>query len=374
MRTFGRFKAFTLVELLVVIAIIGVLIGLLLPAVQAAREAARRSHCASNLKQAGLALHNYADANRTLCFKQGGTGTGEPNFPPPPPQLQSNWECRSGWTSLSVYMEQSALYNMMSRPYDANGDGTMDYMAFGPYPWTSSHPGNTLIYVPWVTQIPTIRCPSDSARPAGSSSVAWTSYAFCCGDTVNDNNAGTLRGAFGSFAATTTFADIVDGTSSTLAFGERCVGSDPAYLASGGEVKSRVSAPWVATDPPILCLNRRGAGGQLGNFRSNNYAGRWWADGRAAMNGFCTILAPNSPSCMRSINQNFNWGVYTAGSYHPGGCNVALCDGSVRFISETIDTGRIDLPPPPNAGAGPSPYGVWGALGTKNGSEVVSDF
>ncbi len=183
-----------------------------------------------------------------------------------------------------------------------------------------------------------------------------------------------IRGAFGTGGRTTTFAEITDGTSNTIAFGERCIGAGPWNQASGGDAKARVSAPWGWGDAPILCLNRKAAGNQLGAFASNNMAGRRWTDGRSSMSGFCTILAPNSPSCMPVIDQDWNWGLYTGGSYHPGGCNVALCDGSVRFISETIDTGRVDLSPLASNSNLPSPYGVWGALGSKNGGESRSNF
>jgi prepilin-type N-terminal cleavage/methylation domain-containing protein/prepilin-type processing-associated H-X9-DG protein len=360
----SKVRGFTLVELLVVIAIIGILIALLLPAVQAAREAARRSQCTNNMKQAGLALHNYADVNKTLCFKQG--GTDNPNHPAPDGPTQSNWTCRSGWTSLLPYMEQGALYNQIAGTLTASG---VTWQSFGGYPWSGA-------YTPWLSQIPGLLCPSDPSGPLkGAGEAGFSSYAFSVGDTVGENNwDAVIRGAFGTAGRTTTFAQITDGTSNTVAFGERCIGNPWGQIASGGDAKSRITAPWGWGDPPINCLIRRTAGGQLGTFPSNGFGGRRWTDGRSSMSGFCTILPPNAPSCMPNIDQDWNWGLYTAGSYHPGGCNVTMCDGSVRFISETIDTGNLAVPPPASNASTPSPYGVWGALGTKSGNEAVSNF
>jgi len=227
-----------------------------------------------------------------------------------------------------------------------------------------------------LSQVPGLLCPSDaSATLKGSGDVGFSSYAFSVGDTVNDNNwSDPIRGAFGTGGRTTTFAQITDGTSNTVAFGERCIGSGPWNQTSGGDAKARITAPWALDDFPINCLARRTAGGQIGAFASNNFGGRRWTDGRSSMSGFCTILPPNAPSCMLAIDQDWNPGLYTAGSYHPGGCNVTLVDGSVRFISETIDTGNLATRPPASSDNTPSPYGVWGALGTKGGNEARTNF
>ena len=147
-------RGFTLVELLVVIAIIGILIGLLLPAVQAAREAARRMSCSNNFKQIGLAMHNYHSAYKRIGMQSGGTYDLHT-----PSNGGDNNRFRLSWlVGLTPFIEQQGLWDTISNPYfeDTNGDGTLNYSepAMGPRPWATQ-------YDPWVTEVPTFRCPSD---------------------------------------------------------------------------------------------------------------------------------------------------------------------------------------------------------------------
>jgi prepilin-type processing-associated H-X9-DG protein len=121
--------------------------------------------------------------------------------------------------------------------------------------------------------------------------------------------------------------------------------------------------------PPANCMalvgpNRRysRATGEQG------WRGQGWCQGAPAMIAFITAIAPNGPSC---ANWRGNSGYYTAQSYHQGGVNLAMADGSVRFASQTIDTGNLSSR---HTGSGPSPYGVWGALGSKDGGEIVGEF
>ena len=125
---------------------------------------------------------------------------------------------------------------------------------------------------------------------------------------------------------------------------------------------------------PIVCMQAKGANGKLvGTLPPSHHRdGEAWASGYPMICGFTTILPPNAPSC---ANQQGEWeeGIFSPDSYHPGGVNGAMCDGSVRFFSETINTGNLGLPVPRMANNGLSPYGVWGALGTKDGGEPVSN-
>ncbi|MGC6444759.1 MAG: DUF1559 domain-containing protein, partial [Rubripirellula sp.] len=238
-------SGFTLVELLVVIAIIGILVGLLLPAVQAAREAARRMSCSNNFKQIGLALHNYHAAYKQLPIHGTGTAIGAIS--------NNNWwqqgndsshECLSALVGLTPFIEQQALWEKISNPSTETVTGAAPpgntglqnpnrWPAMGPNPRNySRNPG----YVPWATEIPTLRCPSDPG--VGLPALGRTNYAVCKGDATspwhNSLKRGNLtdgpawnarahrsvsRGVFETRRGTK-FRDILDGLANTIAMGE----------------------------------------------------------------------------------------------------------------------------------------------------------
>jgi prepilin-type N-terminal cleavage/methylation domain-containing protein/prepilin-type processing-associated H-X9-DG protein len=358
-------RAFTLVELLVVIAIIGILIALLLPAVQAAREAARRSQCSNSLKQLGLALHNYHDTHRT--FPSLGQGTNCQPLGCPSPQSQSAYGMMSGLVVLLPYLEQGALYDQYTSVQGS-------FPAWGPVPWVGGFP-------PHNQQIATVTCPSDAQAGqmiAGTPYAAQgnSSYLFCTGDDVNTGPKGQRRprGIFGGDSFIT-IADIRDGTSNTIAMSECVVSKDydgrtihGNYVQNAGD--GGVGAGGLETNPSS-CLAYRGpgntiVGGDIGEIRGNN-----WAWGAVITSGFNTVLPPNSIACKGGSSE---WGedhIVPPDSYHPGGVNALLADGSQRFISETIHTGNLTLPSVRN---GASPYGVWGALGSREGGEPAGAF
>ncbi len=354
-----RRSGFTLVELLVVIAIIGILIALLLPAVQAAREAARRSQCTNNLKQVCLSLHNYHDANRVFPSMRIGTGN------PDGGDWDSNGQRLSGLVSILPYLEQSGLYSQISSKWTS---GTYTAAPGGPRPWRGE-------YQPWRAQVPAYICPSDSgAGTRTTTSIAFNNYRFCVGDSINERNNDTnssdsnTRGLFAR-RAKNGMESASDGTSNTLALAERTICAD----TERGKVVSDVAHSVAGADTnPGACLalpTSKGIyasgvnlfTGTPGNWR----AGSRWSDGAVFYAGFTTVIGPNGPSCMQTAADSAR-AIMTPSSYHPGGINAALADGSVRFINDSIETGNLALPP---VQSGPSPYGVWGAMGSKNGGE-----
>ena len=354
-------QGFTLVELLVVIAIIGILIALLLPAVQAAREAARRSQCSNNLKQIGIALHEYHAALQSFPFRQGGTTFSGAT------EWQSNGRRLSGWVLVLPFMEQGALHQKITSPTTVNGNAVP---AWGPLPWRHE-------YDPWRVQVPGLLCPSDDGgrRKAASGSdqaLGRTNYSFSAGDTIagsSPNGTGNgetadPRGIFGRDSGTR-IADIRDGTSNTIAISERVIAQE-AQLIRGG---TATSVTGMNTNP-TNCASLKGADGMYTSAATViPYTGKRWNDGATVFNCFTTVLPPNSPSCINGLGHG-DWGIFSPSSWHPGGVMGLMADGAVRFVSETINTGDISAA---EKTFGASPYGVWGAMGTKKGGEAISD-
>jgi len=356
-RFFRKRGGFTLVELLVVIAIIGVLVGLLLPAVQAAREAARRMQCSNNFKQLGLALHNYHDTNNKLPPRIGGDAFAL-NYTP------------SGIIRLLPFIEQAPLYNQIASPQTFNGTA---YPAFNVTPYDTN-------YLPWSAKISVFLCPSDGAS-GQSKTIGPCSYHFSNGDYAGWWGDPTTRGPFEEWVLYPSwstwytggvkgFSSLTDGTSNTLGMSERAIpgGSTSGKIAAAVATNQTAAINYSGTSSPIACMGLRAgsqyaAGVATANWIEGNYSFGW--QGRNAE--ISTILPPNSPSCS-VYAEDWNAVMFTATSYHTGGVNTVFMDGSVHFISNSINTGNLSLPP---VASGLSPYGVWGALGSKAGGEVV---
>jgi len=349
---------FTLVELLVVIAIIGILIALLLPAVQAAREAARRSQCTNNLKQLGLAHHNYHDVNKVFVYRKGGTGGGTCGTAP-----GDNGYRRAGFISLLPYFEQTAMYNRIMA-----GDGT--WAPQGPCGWSG--------WTPWNTA-PTgaLGCPSDSGIPKVAG--PYFSYVFCIGDRVSNlGDDQNPRGVFG-YVRGQTFADIRDGSSNTALMSERLCqyglgyqNQTPAGVTANTilHVQGVGQRAGIAASP-IGCYAVTDGRYFIAGTGVQCYFGTNWHDGQPMHVGFTTVLPPNAPACA----DGGSWAdSYTAllppASFHPGGVNVLKADGAVSFISDTINTGNLSSGQPTTV-TGASPYGPWGALGSRSGGDQV---
>lgn len=349
---------FTLVELLVVIAIIGILVGLLLPAVQAAREAARRMQCSNNLKQFGIALHNYANTYNNFPPRRGGSAGGGNGA-----RFDGNYDRKSAFIALLGFIEQQPMADMVAQGGVVDTNGNTIWPS-GPAGWY----GNPN-WLPWKTQISTVLCPSDT-NPGGGDQ-ANNSYAFSLGDSVINHNGSTVitRGIFGGSQACKGFRDLTDGTSNTIAMSERAWGGDFGWRSANGEFIKGLTAqqPTVSTSP-VSCLSLA-TGNQVFNVQIKSRFGQVWSDGQAERVGFNTVLAPNQLSCVNDTNGNAdsNGGVLNASSNHTSGVNAVFGDGRVQFVSETIDTGNTALPP---VNSGYSPYGVWGAMGSTSGGEV----
>ncbi|MCL2347014.1 MAG: DUF1559 domain-containing protein [Planctomycetaceae bacterium] len=368
----GRLHAFTLVELLVVIAIIGILIALLLPAVQAAREAARRMQCSNNMKQFGLACQTYHDANKSLPSAKLNRGGA--------------WNVFSAHIVLLPYMEQTARYDSIMSEDKKRKDVDPTDDSLGLEPWYRvdlgkvNDPSDTANY-PYrglVNAIPTLSCPSDSqaSSPCPRNNQTVTSYMTCRGDRYSDTYCNKTwgtpyqRGIFGTNGWNNMSA-ATDGTSNTILASESVVAPQENSLNIKGG--ATVLTDLDDTKAPNICNDARDPNDRtLMKGTALQYAARGeLADGRVSLTGFCTVLQPNSPSCANFIpmDGDNSSGAFSATSNHTGGVQVCLIDGSVHFVSDTIDNGNLTLLEPQQ---GKSPYGVWGNLGAKADGQSVS--
>lgn len=325
---FFRRRSFTLVELLVVIAIIGILIALLLPAVQAAREAARRSQCTNNMKQLGLALHNYHSANN--CFCPGGISYGWQSWGGSGPDLQI--KNLSGMVLLLPYAEQAALYAQFDLRFAAGGRLTSPP---GPPSQVMGAPSDPRFLNNCKldsTPLSAFACPSDNGDPiipdwgeANPTYAPWAGYTgrktnYDFSTSVNDmqvnfwrrNISWTGERMFGENSSSN-FRDLTDGSSNTIAIAERLY-----------TVRDGMCSAW-AYRGHVSILDVAARGGQQGNQSPiNNWDYDW-------VPNFTFTPIPG---------QLGEW--HYPGSNHPGGCNMLLGDGSVRFVSQTTAVTTLD--------------------------------
>jgi prepilin-type N-terminal cleavage/methylation domain-containing protein/prepilin-type processing-associated H-X9-DG protein len=319
-------RGFTLIELLVVILIFAILTALLISAVQSAREAARRAQCANNLKQLGIGLANYETVHAAYPFGVGGGG---------PPGSTGRWSAHS---QILPYYESSNLFNSLN---------------FSGVPWVEDGiPLSKMNLTPLVTTVSTFLCPSDTPTPTADPYVlAPNNYRACAGtQPVNlpgdsPDGSGKNDGAFWYQSAVRPSA-VSDGLSNTAFFSERCIHKpgpvDPKadYLLTADTVGSCTAADPMTSPALDVVLQRHG-------YR--------WADGNIVYTRYTSLLPPNGVSCILGGSSDFESPIVsTASSRHPGGVNLLLGDGSVRFVKQTIAPA------------------TWKALGTIGGGETIA--
>lgn len=350
----ARLSGFTLVELLVVIAIIGILIGLLLPAVQAAREAARRMQCTNNLKQIGLALHNYHDVQKAFPAMRAGNPRGAASY------AGNNRTGARVW--ILPYLEQQALYESMMQ----SANGAYDAVD----PWTKIFSGYLC---------PSCGGPDKSPNNNPTQTAGYADYYFFIGDRpYRSYPAGTytsgdmVSGVFGN-DSWCTMSRIVDGLSNTMGVSE---GIRPNQVAGFGDCVTKPGS--TAWEPASLSALYSKADRKYlstcGTFQSVGVLRgfRAW-DGCLIFTGVTAYTPPNTVLVSDGTGHTGNQYALSPTSHHSGGVNVTMMDGSVRFISDTIDCGnqaRACRGYPDTSSA--SVYGVWGAMVTKAGGETIS--
>lgn len=351
MKTFLRArKGFTLIELLVVIAIIAILVALLLPAVQQAREAARRSQCKNNLKQFGLAMHNYHDV--TGMFPRMAIG------PTAEGAAGDGWRTYGAHAMLLPYMDQVSLYEELQSAIDANARACCG----GP---DAEGLTNVETFV-----IPAFRCPSDSP-PVDRQD--WTNYAVCTG--ANKSwGFGPLSWETGihNRRQPVRVADIADGTSNTISMSELVTtdqGGAPGTQADLARVRDVGNQSNSNGDPSawqpdgsgvtLAMVQTWGAAAASAGINGNRVGERWYR-GQPSRTAFNTLLTPNSefPSATFHCGGcNFDGrGMHAARSKHTGGVHALMADGAARFVGESID------------------WTVYQRLGDRRDGEQIGDF
>jgi prepilin-type N-terminal cleavage/methylation domain-containing protein/prepilin-type processing-associated H-X9-DG protein len=324
-RSRRRQSAFTLIELLVVIAIIAVLIGLLLPAVQKVREAAARAKCQNNLKQLGLAMHNYHDAYQSFPI-----GRGDGPFGPNPGTDWASWFYLSVSVQALAYYEQGTVFNLFEQRKPLTQNAT----------WADDG-------APGKMRLSLFICPSS---PLVENGYPGTNYLFSTGSSIYSGGCASVfspivNGANGVFAEDVKrkITDISDGTSNTILASE--------YIPRN-ESEPNSAFKVVASFPSIAnsAFISQAELDQLSNApttRTVTNNGRWWAWHSHTDALFNTAAPPNwkiqvpPTGGVGSGGAGMAWdscnGIVPAMSKHSGGVNVCLADGSVRFVRDSID-------------------------------------
>jgi prepilin-type N-terminal cleavage/methylation domain-containing protein/prepilin-type processing-associated H-X9-DG protein len=347
-------RGFTLIELLVVIAIIAVLIALLLPAVQAAREAARRASCVNNMKQIGLALHNYHQINDV--FPSGGLPVYTPTV------NTGNNAGPSAHARLLPFLEQQSLYNALNWSLPVINDPVPPGTGYGPF-------ANSTVSI---TRLNEFLCPSDNAPSWNLSSASaplpnfrapGNSYFASLGSSLefaSQQSSGPPNGPFsyiGVLGQTIGIRNVRDGTSNTVGFGEWGIGDGnsnivtlPTDIVFVGTLPSgtvRNNGTLIMPNPTLVANFQawvQSCSAALTTDRTNHTSalGEAWIFDIAGVTFGNLLQAPNpkTPNCDSSTvasNTLQNPGMWGLSSFHSGGANVLMLDGSVRFLKDSTN-------------------------------------
>jgi prepilin-type N-terminal cleavage/methylation domain-containing protein/prepilin-type processing-associated H-X9-DG protein len=358
LRLWGRWKnrgggGFTLIELLVVIAIIAILVALLLPAVQQAREAARRTQCKNNLKQIGLALHNYHDTHGRFPPTQIMVAYMGANNTNPQPRNHT-------WVSLVLpYLEQATLYSSINFSAAMHLNGVYQTLSTG----------ETIVS----RKLPVLQCPSDPGFGGGISThgLSHMNYAGNMGWDWHYRGPHWAQGPFQNGSEGTRLEDVKDGTSNTICVAETSTqgftprAGAPSHQAMGGVIRpSGVTNAVFRT--PFIDPGSNGDVMDSAALRGIGIANsRVWLrpDGQAAGYWWKSSPYAHPPTYLACFGLNNNWP--GASSVHTGGGQFLMCDGSVRFISENLQ--------------GAQQPSIWFALhtyvgSTEAGQPIVGEF
>ena len=364
-------RGFTLIELLVVIAIIGVLIALLLPAIQQAREAARRSQCTSNMKQLGIATLNYVDAYGVLPPASINNWDTDPNTSGTQNDVFHGRQYHGFFSFILPFMDQQQLYDNINFDWPGWCDTNWPGWPSGYSNCNTDYPNLTARR----TQIAGFVCPSDAKSKFGSTNAA-TGYMYNIttrralpnpSDLSNGPLMLTPNWTSGTRAYGGTLGEIYDGTAKTAMLSEGLLGTGNTTLTRReprrGIWRVTDTALLTAISPPLdwitaytgACEALDPATAAVNNSRGYAWmsAAHWWSK------WYDHSGTPNTRSCSNNNsagNNDMAWGTHPPSSNHSGGVNVVFVDGSVTFISDSID-----LP-------------TWIALGTRNGNEAVGNF